>query len=171
MGKRRAPILGEIVGYAMNSDGTDPVMPNRERIAECMQLALKRAGIGPEQIDIISTHATSTGVGDVQEAEAMRQVFGDFDGVYVNNTKSYIGHAMGAAGALELAGNLASFDDGVVHPTINVDNLDPACAVRNLVIGQPREVGRVDYLLNNSFGMLGTNSAVVVRRCAGREQG
>jgi len=163
--KRRAPILGEIVGYAMNSDATDPVVPNRERMAECMQAALARAGIGPEQIDIISTHATSTEVGDALEVEAIRRVFGDFDGVYVNNTKSFIGHAMGAAGALELAGNLPAFEDGMVHPTINVDNLDPACALRNLVLNEPREVGRVDYLLNNSFGMLGTNSAVVVKRC------
>ena len=162
--ERRAPILGEIIGYAMNSDATDPVVPNRERMAECMQAALARAGLGPEQIDIISTHATSTEVGDALEAGAVRQVFGDFDRVYVNNTKSFIGHAMGAAGALELAGNLPAFEDGIVHPTINVDSLDPACALRNLVVNRPREVRRVDYLLNNSFGMLGTNSAVVVKR-------
>ncbi|MGB2984992.1 MAG: beta-ketoacyl-[acyl-carrier-protein] synthase family protein, partial [Phycisphaerae bacterium] len=78
--------------------------------------------------------------------------------------KSFIGHAMGAAGALELAGNLGSFDDGLVHPTINLTDPDPACAMRNLVINEPREVDRVDYILNNSFGMLGINSAVVIKR-------
>jgi len=163
--KRRAPILAEVVGYAMNSDANDPVLPNPERVAECMNLAIERAGIEPDGIDIVSTHATATETGDIQEATALRQVFGDFDGVYVNNTKSFIGHAMGAAGALELAGNLGSFDDGVVHPTINVAHLDPRCAVRNLVINEPKRVDDVEYILNNSFGMLGINSAVVVKRC------
>jgi 3-oxoacyl-[acyl-carrier-protein] synthase II len=71
---------------------------------------------------------------------------------------------MGAAGSLELAGNLPSFDDGYVHPTINVDDLDPACEVRNLVVNTPRSLGRVETILNLSFGMLGINSALVVRR-------
>lgn len=164
--KRGARIIAEIIGYAMNSDAKDPVLPNPERLAECMQLALKRAGIGPDEVDIVSTHATATETGDVQEATALRQVFGDFKNVYVNNTKSFIGHAMGAAGALELAGNLGSFDDGVIHPTINLTDLDPRCAVRNLVANDPRDNGRVDTILNNSFGMLGINSAVIVRRGA-----
>ena len=164
--KRRAPILGEIVGYAMNSDASDPVLPNPERVAECMKMAIGRAGIAPKDVDIVSTHATATETGDIQEATALRQVFGDFDGVFVNNTKSFIGHAMGAAGALELAGNLGSFDDGVIHATINVQELDPRCAVRNLVMNEPRTAGRIEYILNNSFGMLGINSAVVVKRYA-----
>ncbi len=163
--KRRAPIVAEVVGYAMNSDANDPVLPNPERVAECMTLAIARAEIEPKDMDIVSTHATATETGDIQEATALRQVFGDFDGVYVNNTKSFIGHAMGAAGALELAGNLGSFDDGLVHPTINVTSLDPRCAVRNLVIQEPKRVEKVEYILNNSFGMLGINSAVVVKRC------
>jgi 3-oxoacyl-[acyl-carrier-protein] synthase II len=71
---------------------------------------------------------------------------------------------MGGAGAIELAGNLPSLEDGIVHPTINVDELDPACELQNLVIGTPRDVGRVDVILNNSFGMLGINSALVVGR-------
>ena len=71
---------------------------------------------------------------------------------------------MGAAGALELAGNLASFDDGMVHATINVDDLDPECELPGLVLNQPREVGKIDYILNNSFGMLGINSATIIKR-------
>ncbi len=165
--RRGANILGEIVGYAMNSDATDPVLPNPERMAECMTAAVERAGISPGDVDIISTHATSTEVGDEREAQAIRQVFGDFPAVYTNNTKSFIGHAMGAAGALELAGNLPAFQDGVVHATINVDDLDPACAMRNLVINQPVREVEVDCILNNSFGMLGTNSTVIVRRYRG----
>jgi len=140
-------------------------LPNPERVAECMTLAIVRAGIEPRDVDIVSTHATATELGDIQEATALRQVFGDFDGVYVNNTKSFIGHAMGAAGALELAGNLGAFDDGYVHATINVTDLDQRCAMRNLVVNEPKRVDRVEYILNNSFGMLGINSAVVVKRC------
>ncbi len=162
--RRGATIIAEIIGYAMNSDARDPVQPDPERIAECMKLAVARAGIEPQDVGIVSTHATATETGDELEVRATREVFGDFPGVAINNTKSYIGHAMGAAGALELAGNLGSFEDGVVHPTINVTNLDPKCAMRNLVLNESKQVGRVDHILNNSFGMLGTNSAVVVRR-------
>ncbi len=129
-----------------------------------MKLAIDRAGIEAGEVRIVSTHATATEIGDQQEAKALREVFGDCREVYVNNTKSFIGHAMGAAGALELAGNLGTFDDGFVHATINVTDLDPKCAVRNLVLNEPKQVGRVEFILNNSFGMLGINSAVLVRR-------
>jgi 3-oxoacyl-[acyl-carrier-protein] synthase II len=160
---RGATIIAEVAGYAMNSDANDPVLPDPVRIAECITLAIKRAGITPGDVNIVSTHATATDMGDVQETAALRQVFGDFPNVHVNNTKSFIGHAMGAAGALELAGNLGSFDDGVAHATINVDDLDPRCEVRNLVMNEPREIGKVNFILNNSFGMLGINSAVIVK--------
>ena len=129
-----------------------------------MNLALKRAGLVADQIDIVSTHATGTDSGDAQECAALRQVFGGCENVRFNNTKSYIGHCMGAAGALELAGNLPAFKDGVCHPTLNVDDLDPACDLAGLVANQPREVGQVDYILNNSFGMLGINSVVIIAR-------
>ncbi|MEM7454706.1 MAG: beta-ketoacyl-[acyl-carrier-protein] synthase family protein [Planctomycetota bacterium] len=161
---RGAKIYGEIVGYAINTDATDFVLPNPERQAQCMNAALKRAELSPSDIDIVSTHATGTGMGDTLECEAVRTVFGGSDKTYVNNAKSFIGHCMGAAGALELAGNLPAFEDGVVHPTINVDNLDPDCELAGLVRNEPREVGKIDYILNNSFGMLGINSAVIVKR-------
>lgn len=165
--QRRVPILGEVVGYAMNSDASDPVLPDPERLSECMQLAIKRAGIQPNDIDIVNTHATATELGDEQEAKGIRQVFGDCANTHINNTKSFIGHAMGAAGALELAGNLGAFDDNWVHPTINVSDLDPKCAMRNLVLNEPKRLNRVNLILNNSFGMLGINSAVIVARYQG----
>jgi 3-oxoacyl-[acyl-carrier-protein] synthase II len=164
--KRGARIHGEIVGYAINSDASDYVLPNPQRQAECMNLALKKAGISASDIDIINTHATSTPEGDKAECRAIRQAFGDNSNTYINNTKSYIGHSMGAAGALELVGNLPSFEDHVVHQTINVDNLDPECAFKNLVINEPKKVDKVDYILNNSFGMLGMNSVLIVKRFA-----
>ena len=160
---RGARIYGEIVGYAINSDATDFVLPNPKRQAECLQLALKRAGIGPEEVEIVSTHATGTASGDAQECEALRQVFAGSRRTRFNNTKSFIGHAMGAAGALELAGNLPSFNDGVCHATINVDELDPECELSGLVTNEPVSVGEVRYIANNSFGMLGINSVVVIK--------
>jgi 3-oxoacyl-[acyl-carrier-protein] synthase II len=162
--KRGAEIIAEIVSYAINTDATDFVLPNPERQAQCVELALKRAGLNADQIDIVSTHATGTSSCDSQECVALRQAFDRCETTYFNNTKSFIGHTMGAAGALELAGNLPSFQDGVCHATINVDNLDPTCALDGLVINQPQELGRIDYILNNSFGMLGINSVLVVRR-------
>ncbi len=161
---RGAQIYGELVGYAMNTDATDFVMPNPERQSQCIARALKRAGLRPDQIDIVSTHATGTTSGDSQECEALRRAFAGSEKTHFNNTKSFIGHCMGAAGALELAGNLGAFNDGVVHATINVAEIDPDCDVPGLVINQPREIGKVDYILNNSFGMLGINSVVIIQR-------
>ena len=161
---RGARIYAEVVGHAVNSDAADFVLPLSERQNQCMRLALDKAGMGPDDIDIVSTHATSTNQGDIQECAAVREVFGDSTRTRVNNTKSYIGHTMGAAGALELAGNLPSFTDGIIHPTINVDTLDPDCEMRGLVMNTPEDVGTVDSILNLSFGMLGINSAVILRR-------
>lgn len=161
---RGAKIYGELVGYAMNSDACDFVLPDPDRQAECMRLALKRAQLNPEDIDIVSTHATGTSSGDAQECIALRGVFSGSDQTRFNNGKSFIGHAMGAAGALELAGNLPAFEDGVCHATINLDHLDPECYLPNLVANKPQEVGSVRTILNNSFGMLGINSVVIVKK-------
>ena len=157
-------IYGEIVGYGMNSDATDFVLPNPERQAECMVKALRSAELRPDEIDIVNTHATATVLGDVQEIDALRKVFADCPNTYVNNTKSFIGHAMGAASALELAGNLPSFDDHIIHPTINVDELDPKCAMDNLVLNTPLADRPVRTILNNSFGMVGINAVVIVAK-------
>ncbi|MGB6873844.1 MAG: beta-ketoacyl-[acyl-carrier-protein] synthase family protein [Dehalococcoidia bacterium] len=162
--KRGAKIYSEIVGYSINSDATDFIFPSAERQIECIKLALNKAGISPEAIDIINTHGTGTIEGDPVECQAIREVFGEYPHAYLNNTKSFIGHAMGAAGALELAGNLPSFEDYIVHPTINLDHLDPECPLNNLVINEPKRIDKVDYILNNSFGMLGINSVVIVKK-------
>ena len=162
--ERGAHIYGEIVGYAMNSDAKDYVLPYGPRQAECMNLALQRAGMRADQIDLINTHATGTKQGDVEECKAIREVFGNSPTTYVNNTKSIIGHAMGAAGVLELAGNLPSFDDNIIHPTINIEDLDSDCALNNLVINKAITVNGVNSILNNSFGMVGINSTVIVKK-------
>lgn len=162
--RRGAKILGEIVGWCINSDATDAVLPNPQRQAECMRFALQRAGIKPQDISIVSTHATATALGDIQECVALREVFQDCPKTYINNTKSYIGHCMGAAGALELAGNLPSFTDGWVHPTINIEEIDPECALPGLIVNKPHQAQEIKAILNNSFGMLGINSALIVKK-------
>jgi len=165
---RGANIYAEIVGYHLNSDATDAVLPNAERQAQCMRAAIARAGLTPDQIDLVSTHATSTPQGDIQECEAIKEVFpvATCPETRVNNAKSFLGHAMGAAGALELAGNLPSFTDHTVHPTVNVEQLDPACDTGNLVLNQPEVRPAITTILNNSFGMLGINSTLVVKKFA-----
>lgn len=162
--ERGAEIYGEIVGYAMNSDAKDFVLPFGDRQAECMELALKRAGLTAQDVDLVNTHATGTKQGDIEECKAIRKVFADSDTTYVNNTKSIIGHAMGAAGVLELAANLGSFKDNVIHPTINVSDLDPECELKNMVLNEAITVDSVDVILNNSFGMVGINSAVIIKK-------
>jgi 3-oxoacyl-[acyl-carrier-protein] synthase II len=162
--KRGAKIYGEIVGYAINSDATDFVLPNPTRQAECMRLALGRAGVTANEISLINTHATGTKQGDIAECAAIREVFAHCPTTFINNTKSIIGHAMGAAGVLELAGNLPAFTDGIIHPAINIERLDPECALDNLVINTARRGVPVTAILNNSFGMMGINSTLIVRK-------
>ena len=161
---RGARIIGEVVGYSLNSDAKDAVLPDAQRQSECMSASIARAGLTPRDIDIVNTHATATAQGDIQECLAIKKVFADCPDTFINNTKSYIGHAMGAAGALELAGNIPAFEDGIVHPTINIDELDEECEIANLVINKPLPRPEVNTILNNSFGMLGINSSLIVTK-------
>ncbi|MBM9602905.1 beta-ketoacyl-[acyl-carrier-protein] synthase family protein [Desulfopila inferna] len=162
--QRGSKIYGEIVGYGMNSDARDFVLPYGERQSECMILALRKADLVPGDIDIINTHATGTRQGDIEECKAIRKTFADCPSTFANNTKSIIGHAMGAAGVLELAGNLPAFQDNMVHPTINITELDPECNLDHLVINEPIKLPSIKTILNNSFGMVGINSAVIVKK-------
>lgn len=160
---RGAKIYGEIIGYHCNSDASDFVLPNTERQIECMKMAMKKAGIEPQEVDIVNMHATGTNQGDIQECQAIEGLFGECKKTYVNATKGFIGHAMGAAGALELAGNIPSFKDGYVHPCKKIENLDPECHITNLVNGE-KVAHDVNIILNNSFGMLGINSTLIVKK-------
>jgi 3-oxoacyl-[acyl-carrier-protein] synthase II len=162
--KRGAKIYAEIIAYAYNSDASDFVLPNTKRQIECMHSALDRANIKEEDVDIVNLHATGTVMGDVNEVAAVKEVFSKSEKTYINFTKGHIGHSMGAAGALELAGNIPSLEDGMVHPGINVEELDEKCSINNLVLDKPIETNNVDIILNNSFGMLGINSSVILRK-------
>jgi 3-oxoacyl-[acyl-carrier-protein] synthase II len=159
--RRCARIYGEIVGYGMNTDATDAVLPNAEKQAQCIRLALKRANLRPENIDTVNMHATSTRMGDLIEREAIRTVFGSSEQTYINHAKSFIGNAMGADGALELAGNLPSLNDDYVHPKINIDEFDPKCVLKNLITNEAKQIKNVKTILNTFSGIFGTNSAII----------
>lgn len=163
--ERGANIFAEVVGFASNTDATDFVLPNPQRQAQCVEKAIQSAEIGKNDIDIVSAHATGTNSGDAMECQGLRSVFENCPNVRFNGTKGHIGHCMGAAAALELAGNIPSFTDGLIHPAINVDNLDPDCDIfGQLVLNKPEKRDNITYILNNSFGMLGINSSVIVKK-------
>ena len=148
----------------MNSDAADFVLPVANRQAQCIHIALDRAGLTADNIDIVSSHATATEQGDIEESKALYEVFGDRPSLAINNTKSFIGHAMGAAGAVELLGNIPAFQDRIAHATINLDEQDPRCVLPQVVANRPRQMEKVEYILNNSFGMLGINSCLIVKK-------
>ena len=161
--KRRAKIYGEIAGYHVNSDAVDFVLPDTQRQIQCINTAMTRANITANDIDIVNLHATGTTSGDLNECEAVKEIFGQSENTYINCTKGFIGHAMGAAGALELAGNLPSFTDNKIHSCKYIEDIDPKCSLKNLVNGDPVEKD-VKFILSNSFGMLGINSVIIVKK-------
>ena len=159
--RRGARIYAELLGFAMNSDGYDMTIPSGEGSRRCMQLALEDAGIGPEQVDYVNAHASSTPVGDVVEAQAIATVFGK--GPLVSSTKSMTGHELGAAGSNELIYCLLMMQHHFAAPNINLEAIDPQCGGINLVANQAREA-RIEVAASNSFGFGGVNTCIVVRR-------
>ena len=160
--KRSAKIYGEIIGHHVNSDASDFVQPNHQRQMRCIKKAIETAGLSPRDIDLVNLHATGTMTGDIEECRALTTVFKDSPKTYFNCTKGLIGHTMGAAGALELAGNLPGLDDGMIHSIGHSLPLDPICESLRLVRKKTKDKTRI--ILNNSFGMLGINSVIIVKK-------
>lgn len=160
---RKAPIYAEYLGGAINCDAhhmTDP-RPDGFAVAECMELALRDAGVAKHDVNYVNAHATSTLAGDVCELEALRKVFGSqIHHMKVNGTKSMIGHTLGAAGALEAIATIQAIRTGKVHPTINLDNPEPAAEGFDLVPHIAKE-HKVKVGISNSFGFGGHNSTLV----------
>lgn len=162
---RGAKILGEIVGYGMSSDAYHITLPASDGngAARCMDSAIKDAGITPSQIGYINTHGTSTPAGDILESKAIKQVFKESaHSVKISSTKSMIGHLLGAAGAVESIITMMSINDGIIPPTINIENQDPECDLNYT----PNEAVKheYEYGLSNSFGFGGTNASLVFRK-------
>lgn len=163
--KRGANILAELVGYGISADAYHMTSPHPEGkgAARAMKIALQHAGITPEQVSYINAHGTSTPQGDICETNAVKAVFGDYaKKVIVSSTKSMTGHLLGAAGAIELIACVKAIETGLIPPTINLDNPDPACDL-DYTPHKTREA-KVDVALNNSFGFGGHNASIAIRR-------
>lgn len=160
--KRGAPILGEIIGYGFSSNGDHISTPNVEGPARAMKMALEQAGKTPDQIDYINAHATSTPVGDANEAAAIAQVFGE-NGPWVSSTKSMTGHECWMAGASEIIYSMLMMQHDFIAPNINLKNPDEEAMKLNLVKKTLKR--KIDVFLSNSFGFGGTNSALIIKKC------
>ena len=166
--KRGAKIYAEIVGYGQTEDAYDMVAPDPEGhgAIKSMEFALEDAGIKPEEVDYINAHGTSTGLGDIAESVAIAKVFGDLSTnkhLLVSSTKSMHGHMIGATGAVEGIVCIKSICDGIVPPTINLDNQDERVADLNYVPHKAVKAN-VNVALSNSFGFGGQNSTLVFKK-------
>ena len=159
--KRGAPILGEINGYGFSSNGDHISVPNVEGPTRSLIRCLESAKMSPSDIDYINAHATSTPVGDTNEAIALADVFGD-NSVPVSSTKSMTGHEMWMGGASEIIYSLIMMHNSFIAPNINFNNPDEASARLNLITSTT--VQNIDTFLSNSFGFGGTNSTLIISR-------
>jgi 3-oxoacyl-[acyl-carrier-protein] synthase II len=163
--KRNARILAEIVGYGATADSFHVTQPleSGDGAAKAMQMAMRRGNIKPEEIDYINAHGTSTQLNDVMETKAIKTAFGDYAyKVPVSSTKSMTGHLIGCAGALEPAICIMTILHGIMPPTINYENPDPACDLDYIPnVARKKEVKTA---LTSSFGFGGHNSVVIVRK-------
>ncbi|MGB8353234.1 MAG: beta-ketoacyl-ACP synthase II [Chthoniobacteraceae bacterium] len=167
--RRGANIYCEVAGYGLSSDAyhiTSP-LPDGEGAARCMRMALEKGGINPDEVDYINAHGTSTGMGDVCETKAIKAVFGERakKGLLISSTKSMTGHLLGAAGAVEMAACVMAIKEGVVPPTINLDNPDAECDL-DYVPHTAREA-KIRVAVNNSFGFGGHNATLVAKEFLG----
>ena len=159
--KRGATILGEVVGYGFSSNGDHISVPNVDGPKRSLQMAIRDSGLDLSEIKYVNAHATSTPIGDLNEAKAIAEVFGEYK-PYVASTKSFTGHEMWMAGASELVYSLIMMQNNFVAPNINLENCDEYAEQLNIArIAVDTEVNTV---LSNSFGFGGTNSALVVKK-------
>jgi 3-oxoacyl-[acyl-carrier-protein] synthase II len=161
--RRGAPILAELVGYGMSGDAfhiTQPA-PEGEGGYRVMSNALRDAELAPSAVGYVNAHGTSTPLGDVLEATAIRNLFGDK--ILVSSTKSMTGHLLGGAGGLEAAITVLALGNQILPPTINLETQDPGTAGMDFIPNTPRKVS-IEYAMSNSFGFGGTNGALLFKR-------
>ncbi len=163
--RRGADVYAELAGFGCTSDAFHVVAPPEggEGAARAMREALDDAGVRPDEVGYINAHATSTPAGDAAETEAIKTVFGErAREIPISATKSLIGHGLGASGGMETVAAVKTIETGLAHPTINLENPDPACDLDYIPEGQRRVDPRV--ILKNSFGFGGQNSCLVLSR-------
>ncbi|MET7246216.1 beta-ketoacyl-ACP synthase II [Methylobacterium sp. EM32] len=161
---RGAKIYAEVIGYGLSGDAyhiTSP-SPDGDGAYRCMSAAVKRAGIAPSEIDYINAHGTSTPLGDELELKAVERLLGNATDVAMSSTKSATGHLLGAAGAIEAIFSVLAIRDGVVPPTLNLDNPSVETAID--LVPHTAQKRKVDIALSNSFGFGGTNASLILRR-------
>lgn len=162
--KRGAEIYAEVAGFATNCDGTHITNPNSQTMAEALSLAIKNAGITSEQIGYVNAHGTSTSTGDVAESKATYSVFKR--AVPVSSTKSYIGHTLGACGAIEAWISINMMNEGWFHPTLNLSEVDENCAPLDYIKDEGRLI-KTDYVMSNNFAFGGVNTSLIFKRFEG----
>jgi 3-oxoacyl-[acyl-carrier-protein] synthase II len=159
---RGATVYAEVAGFATNSDGCHVTHPNAETMQIAMELALANADLPSSAIGYVNAHGTGTQHGDVAESRATRNVFGDQ--VPVSSLKSYMGHTLGACGALEAWMSIEMMRAGWFAPTVNLNRIDPECAELDYIIGAGREF-QCEYIMSNNFAFGGINTSLIFRRC------
>jgi 3-oxoacyl-(acyl-carrier-protein) synthase len=157
--KRGARIYGEVTGFSTTASGLHVSQSNRDSMVVCMQQALSEAAITVKDVDYINAHATATIQGDMEEAEAVRELFGDK--VPISSLKGNLGHTLGASGAIELAATLKMMEEGVIYPTLNLENIAPDCEGIQHVMEPVKK--KVRTILKNGFAFGGINAAIVCR--------
>ncbi len=161
--KRGARIYAEVIGYGMSGDAHHMTEPDPDGAARCMKRAIKDAGIAPEEIGYINAHGTSTPVGDKSETTAIKMTFGDHaHKLAVSSTKSMTGHMLGAAGGVEAVILGLALKNGILPPTINLDQQDPECDL-DYIPNVPRKAD-IQVALSNSFGFGGHNATIILRK-------
>jgi 3-oxoacyl-[acyl-carrier-protein] synthase II len=159
--RRGVPVYGEIIGYGNCSDAYHMTKPDADGEARAMALSLTEAGIGPTDVAYINTHGTGTRLGDEAEAHAIRTIFGEASTIPATALKSMTGHMLAASGALEIASTLMTLREGVIPPTINLDEKDPACQIH--VLTKAAECNAT-IAISNSFGFGGVNAVIVLKK-------
>ena len=159
--ERGARIIAEVVGFCSNTDGAHVTQPNPETMQLCLRGALEDAALEPEAVGYVSAHGTATELGDIAESVATNAVFGSR--MPTSSLKSYIGHTLGACGAIEAWASIHMMNDGWFHPTLNLEALDPKCAQLDYLVGQGREI-RTDCVMSNNFAFGGINTSLLFRK-------
>lgn len=158
--RRDAKIYAELVGYGANSDGSHVTQPQKDTMQKCMELALQDAGITPDKIGYVNGHGTATEKGDIAETLATEAVFGF---VPISSQKSYLGHTLGACGALEAWFSIEMMNGGWFAPTLNLNDIDPRCGKADYILSGGREI-ETDYVMSNNFAFGGVNTSLVFKR-------
>lgn len=158
---RGAKIYGEIISFKTNCDASHITQPRQETIQICMEKALKQAKLDPKQIGYISAHGTATARGDIAESNAVANIYGNQ--TPISSLKSYFGHTLGACGAIEAWLSVEMMHSGWFNPTINLENVDPACGDLDYIVGSGRNLD-IEYMQTNNFAFGGINTSIIIKR-------